>query len=63
MFPYRIRGLTVDFPNIPPGTYQVVVTDNQVTNGVTNCTTTVDVFRETPTQPDIDDTGEVRCFL
>ncbi|MFH6604995.1 T9SS type B sorting domain-containing protein [Maribacter algicola] len=59
------QGATVDFTNIPPGDYQVVVTDNQVTNGVSNCTFLIDdIFRETPTQPVIDDTGEtdISCF-
>ncbi|WP_273566536.1 T9SS type B sorting domain-containing protein [Maribacter halichondriae] len=54
----------VDFPNIPPGDYQVVIRDNQVTNGVSNCETIVDnIFRETPTQPVIDDPGksDVSC--
>lgn len=54
----------VDFTNIPPGDYQVEITDNLVTNGVSNCTFTVDdIFREAPTQPQIDDTGatDVSC--
>ena len=47
------------FPNIPPGDYQVEVTDNQVDDGTNNCTFLVDdIVRTAPTQPDIDDTGE-----
>lgn len=49
----------VDFPNIPPGNYQVEVTDNQVTNGTVNCTFTVNgIIRSRPIQPVIDDTGK-----
>ncbi|WP_149277061.1 T9SS type B sorting domain-containing protein [Pareuzebyella sediminis] len=47
------------FPNIPPGDYQVEVTDNLVDDGVTNCTFIVDnIIRTTPVQPIIDETGE-----
>ena len=52
------------FPNIPPGDYQVEVTDNQVDDGVNNCTFLVDdILRTAPTSPIIDDTGasDVSC--
>ncbi|MBC31548.1 MAG: transporter [Muricauda sp.] len=47
------------FSNIAPGTYQVLVTDNRVTSGGVNCTTTVtNIVADTPVQPVIADTGE-----
>ncbi|MFC4097939.1 T9SS type B sorting domain-containing protein [Euzebyella saccharophila] len=52
------------FENIPPGDYEVEVTDNLVDDGVTNCTFLVDdIFRSNPTQPNIDDAGasDISC--
>ncbi|MEN1783615.1 MAG: T9SS type B sorting domain-containing protein [Bacteroidota bacterium] len=47
------------FENIAPGSYQVEVTDNNVTDGVNNCTTTVNnVISAPPVLPAIADTGE-----
>jgi hypothetical protein len=53
------------FPNIPPGDYQVEVTDNQVDDGTNKCTFLVDdIVRTAPTRPVINDTGasDVSCF-
>lgn len=55
-----VNSNTVEiFNNLAPGTYQVLVTDNQVTGGGgLNCTTTVNnIIADTPTQPEILDTG------
>ncbi len=78
-FTYRLTGLPISgpalditdsnndgiFPDIPPGDYQVEVTDNQVVDGSgTNCSVTVDnILRTAPTSPVIDDTGatDVSC--
>ncbi len=52
------------FENMLPGTYQVEVTDNLVTDGVNNCTTTVsNIIADAPTQPVIVDSGksDVSC--
>ncbi|WP_343485877.1 T9SS type B sorting domain-containing protein [Allomuricauda sp. d1] len=47
------------FENIAPGTYQVVVTDNLVTDGTNNCTATVSsIIADAPVLPLIADTGE-----
>ncbi|UJH67867.1 T9SS type B sorting domain-containing protein [Allomuricauda sp. SCSIO 65647] len=47
------------FENIAPGNYQVQVTDNLVTDGTNNCTTTVSsIISTAPVQPVIADTGE-----
>ncbi|CAM3342095.1 T9SS type B sorting domain-containing protein [Zobellia roscoffensis] len=78
-FTYRLTGTPISgpalditdsnndgiFPDIPPGDYQVEVTDNQVVDGSgTNCTVTVDdIIRSAPTTPVIADTGatDVSC--
>ena len=40
------------FPNLFPGTYQVLVTDNLVNDGISNCTTLVDnIISEAPVFP------------
>ncbi|UOY07262.1 T9SS type B sorting domain-containing protein [Muricauda sp. SCSIO 64092] len=73
-FAYRLTGLDVNsnavdiidpnadgvFENILPGSYQVEVTDNQVTGALgINCTTTVsNIISTAPVQPLIADTGE-----
>ena len=72
-FTYRLTGTDLNtnpvditdanadgiFENILPGTYQVEVTDNQVTDGVSNCTTMVNtIVADAPVQPIIIDTGE-----
>ena len=72
-FTYRLTGTDLNtnpvditdpnadgvFENILPGTYQVEVTDNQVTDGVANCTTMVtNIIADAPVQPVIADTGE-----
>ncbi|SDL41109.1 T9SS type B sorting domain-containing protein [Kriegella aquimaris] len=52
------------FENIPPGDYQVEITDNLVDDGVNNCTALVDdIIRERPIQPVIDDVGatDITC--
>lgn len=52
------------FTGIAPGTYQVVVTDNQVTDGVNPCQfTIVDIISEEPVVPQIIDTGatDITC--
>lgn len=47
------------FENMPAGTYQVAVIDNQVTDGVNNCTTTVNnIIAAPPVLPVIIDAGE-----
>ncbi|MEM8506298.1 MAG: T9SS type B sorting domain-containing protein [Bacteroidota bacterium] len=71
-FTYRLTGTDLNsnpvditdpnsdgiFENIAAGTYQVVVTDNLVTDGVTNCTTTVNnIISAPPVLPVIADTG------
>lgn len=73
-FTYRLTGTDLNsnpvditdpnadgiFENIAPGTYQVTVTDNQVTGaGGINCSTTVNnIISTAPVQPVIADTGE-----
>ena len=72
-FTYRLTGTDMNsnavditdpnadgiFENILPGTYQVQVTDNQVTDGINNCTTMVsNIIADAPVLPLIADTGE-----
>ena len=72
-FAYRLTGTDMNsnavditdpnadgiFENILPGTYQVEVTDNLVTDGTNNCTTMVNnIIADTPVEPVIADTGE-----
>ena len=71
-FTYRLTGIDLNsngvdiidpnadgiFENIAPGTYQVMVTDNLVTDGTNNCTTTVsNIIADAPVQPVIADTA------
>ncbi len=72
-FTYRLTGTDLNsnavditdpnadgiFENILPGTYQVEVTDNLVTDGTTNCTTMVNsIIADAPVSPVIADMGE-----
>ncbi|MFS4415711.1 T9SS type B sorting domain-containing protein [Maribacter sp. 2307ULW6-5] len=53
------------FTNLVAGAYQVLVTDNQVTDGTNNCTVTVtDIISTSPTLPLITGTGaaDISCF-
>ncbi|MDB2606780.1 T9SS type B sorting domain-containing protein [Zobellia sp.] len=54
----------VDFTNVPPGNYSVVIEDQIVNDGAGQCSTTVNnIIRSAPTSPDIADTGatDVSC--
>ena len=54
----------VDFTNVPPGTYDVIIEDQIVRDGVGQCATSVNsIIRSAPTSPDIDETGatDVSC--